>query len=186
MVIVISAKGHASQEAAGNLHRRTSLAVRRASGFKEFELGSYSESCGMTSTQEGSRYVRSRWVVRANKRSSYQISYGPGNSKCQIRSPRKHVQHQKILDKDKIQKTPFAEHLTSYNRVCIRDFLLKQAYWYDKNKCPSGLRYYGDGGPKLTLRLGRPMMFKKISRNYPYAGTIKEIKNRQVSRGIQS
>jgi hypothetical protein len=42
---------------------------------------------------------------------------------------------------------PFAEHLTSYNRACIRDFLLKQTYWYDKNKCPSGLRYYGDGGP---------------------------------------
>jgi hypothetical protein len=97
----------------------------------------------------------------------------------------KHVQHQRILDKVKIRKAPFAEHLTSYNRACIRDFLLKQDYWYDKNKCPSGPRYYGDGGPKLTLRLGRQMI-KKISRNYPYAGAIKEIENRQVSRGIQS
>jgi hypothetical protein len=34
MVTVISAKGRASQEAAGNLHRRYSLAVRRAGGFK--------------------------------------------------------------------------------------------------------------------------------------------------------
>jgi hypothetical protein len=99
---------------------------------------------------------------------------------------RKHVQHQKILDKDKIRKAPFAEHLTSYNRACIRDFLLKQAYWYDKSKCLSGLRYYGDDGPKLTLRLGKRMMFKKISRNYPYASAIKEIENKQVSRGIQS
>jgi hypothetical protein len=39
MATVISAKGHASQEVAGNLHRRTSLAVRRAGGFKEFEPG---------------------------------------------------------------------------------------------------------------------------------------------------
>jgi hypothetical protein len=99
---------------------------------------------------------------------------------------RKHVQHQRILDEDKIRKAPFAEHLTSYNRACIRDFLLKQAYWYDKNKCLSGLRHCGDDGPKLTLRLGRRMMFKKISRNYPYAGAIKEIENKQVFRGIQS
>jgi hypothetical protein len=94
---------------------------------------------------------------------------------------RKHVQHQKILDKDKIWKARFTEHLASYNIACIRDFLLKQAYWYDKNKCLSGLRYYGDVGSKLTLRLGRQVMSKKISRYYPYASAIKEIENRQVS-----
>jgi hypothetical protein len=117
----------------------------------------------------------------ANKRLSCQTSYGSGISQCQIRSPRKHVQHQKILDKDKIWKARFTEHLASYNIACIRDFLPKQAYWYDKNKCLSGLRYYGDVGSKLTLRLGRQVMSKKMSRNYPYASAIKEIENRQVS-----
>lgn len=37
MVIAIGAKGRASQEAAGDLHRRNSLAIRRAGGFEELE-----------------------------------------------------------------------------------------------------------------------------------------------------
>jgi hypothetical protein len=39
MVIAIAAKGRASQKAAGDLHRRNSLAIRRAGGFKELEWG---------------------------------------------------------------------------------------------------------------------------------------------------
>jgi hypothetical protein len=39
MVIAITAKGRASQKAAGDLHRRNSLAMFRADGFKELERG---------------------------------------------------------------------------------------------------------------------------------------------------
>lgn len=64
---------------------------------------------------------------------------------------RKRVQYQKILDTDEIRKAQFQEHLTSYNGARTGDFLLKQAYWYDKDKCPNGLRYDGDGGPKVDI-----------------------------------
>jgi hypothetical protein len=37
----------------------------------------------------------------------------------------------------------------SYKGAPTREFLRKQAYWYDRDKCPNGLRYDGDGGSEL-------------------------------------
>ena len=31
----------------------------------------------------------------------------------------------------------------------LSGFLRRQTYWYDRDKCPNGLRYDGDGGPEL-------------------------------------
>lgn len=54
IVTVIAAKGRASQEAAGNVHHRNSLAVCRASGFKELEWGRATQSAaGWLSLKRG-------------------------------------------------------------------------------------------------------------------------------------
>jgi hypothetical protein len=58
-------------------------------------------------------------------------------------------QYRKILETDEIRKAQFQEHSTDYQGRTTRDFLRRQAFWYDRHKCPNGLRYDGDGGLEL-------------------------------------
>ena len=150
IVTVIAAKGRASQEAAGNVHCRNSLAVRRASGFKELERGRATQSAaGWLSLKRGGDTHRAAGYPGLKNGRATKSAMAQDIRNAKFEALRRSVHYRKILKADKIRKAQFQEHSTSYKGVPTRGFLRRQAYWYDRDKCLNGLRYDGDGGPEL-------------------------------------
>jgi len=150
MVTAIAAKGRASQEAAGDLHRRNSLAIRRAGGFKELERGRATQRAAGWPTLKRGRdtHKASGWFGLTKGRAT-KSAMARDIRDAKFEALRKSDQYCKILETDKIRKAQFQEHSTSYKGASTGEFLRKQAYWYGRDKCPNGLRYNGDGGPEL-------------------------------------
>jgi len=150
MVIAIAARGRASQEAAGELHRRNSLAIRGAGGFKELERGRATQrAAGWLTLKRGrDTHKASRWLGITKGRAT-KSAMAQDIRDAKFEALRRSDQCRKILETDEIRKAQFQEHSTSYKGASTREFRRKQAYWYDRDKCPNGLRYDGDGGPEL-------------------------------------